>query len=251
MTDVRADVGPVDLAVIKFTGNKFTGEVTPALLDLVRAGTVRVLDALFVYRDPEGNIGSLEIGDLGPDMQPAFVEVNGRTGAGLLDPEDVDEVGRGLVPNTSALLLVFENTWAARFAGACRRANGALVDIARIPSQAVADALAAPLGPGRPIGAGDRGRAMGLIRGVARTAVVAGTATAVSNRVSRRQQARWAAQEQATYAQQQAGYAPAEPVGTAPADDLTAQLDRLMELKQHGVLTDEEFAAAKARLLAL
>jgi hypothetical protein len=92
---------------------------------------------------------------------------------------------------------------------------------------------------------------MGLIRGVARTAVVAGTATAVSNRVSRRQQARWAAQEQATYAQQQAGYAPAEPVGTAPADDLTAQLDRLMELKQHGVLTDEEFAAAKARLLAL
>lgn len=152
MTDVT-EVGPVDLAVIKFTGNNFTGEVTPALLDLVRAGTVRVLDALFVYRDSEGGIGSLEVGDLGPDMQPAFVEIDGQTGAGLLDTDDVDEVGRGLVANTSALLLVFENTWAARFAAACRRADGELVDIARIPSQAVVDALAAPLGAGRPIGA--------------------------------------------------------------------------------------------------
>jgi hypothetical protein len=153
VADVMTDVGPVDLAVIKFTGNRFTGEVTPALLDLVRAGTVRVLDALFVYRDSDSRVGSLEIGQLGPDMQPAFVEINGRTGAGLLDADDVAEVGRGLVPNTSALLLVFENLWAARFAGACRRAGGELVDIARIPSHAVADALDAPLGTGRPIGA--------------------------------------------------------------------------------------------------
>lgn len=85
---------------------------------------------------------------------------------------------------------------------------------------------------------------MGLIRGMARTAVVAGTATAVSNRVSRRQQARWAAQEPATYA-------PAQPAGTAATDDLTEQLDRLMELRNQGVLTDAEFAAAKARLLDL
>jgi hypothetical protein len=146
-------VGPVDLAVIKFTGNHFTGEVTPALLDLVRTGTVHVLDALFVYRDSESRVGSLEIGDLGPDMKPAFVEVDGRTGVGLLDADDVAEVGRGLVANTSALLLVFENTWAARFAAACRRAGGELVDIARIPSRAVADALASPPGAGRPIGA--------------------------------------------------------------------------------------------------
>jgi hypothetical protein len=90
---------------------------------------------------------------------------------------------------------------------------------------------------------------MGLIRGVARTAVIAGTATAVSNRVSRRQQARWAAQEQAAYAQEQAAYLQAQPVGTAPADDLAAQLDRLTDLKKRGVLTDGEFAAAKARLL--
>jgi hypothetical protein len=151
MSDVMTDVGPVDLAIIKFTGNRFTGEVAPALLDLVGSGTVRVLDALFVYRNPDGSVGSLEIGDLGPQIQPAFVEVDGSTGTGLLDAEDVTDVGRDLEPNTSALLLVFENTWAAWFASACRRAHGELVDIARIPSQAVADALATLPGAGRPV----------------------------------------------------------------------------------------------------
>jgi uncharacterized membrane protein len=137
MGDVMTDVGPIDLAVVRFTGNEFTGEVAPALLDLVRAGTVRVLDALFVSRDAGGDLTSLEIGDLGPDMQPAFVRFEGRTGTGLLDTDDVAEVGSTLPPDTSALLLVFENTWAARFAGACRRAGGELVDMARVPSRAV------------------------------------------------------------------------------------------------------------------
>jgi uncharacterized membrane protein len=150
MGDMMTDVGPIDLVVIRFRGNKFTGEIAPALLDLVQAGTVRVLDALFVYRDPDNQVGSLEIGDLGPEMKPAFVSVDGRDGVGLLDAEDVVDVARDLEPNSSALLLVFENTWAAKFAGACRRAGGELVDATRIPSQAVVDALA---GLGRPIGA--------------------------------------------------------------------------------------------------
>jgi uncharacterized membrane protein len=137
------DVGPVDLAVIRFSGNRFTGEVTPALLDLARSGTVRILDALLVVRDPSGEVSSLEVGDLGPELRPAFVEVDGRTGAGLLDSEDVAEVGKDLQPNTSALLLIFENVWAARFAGACRRAGGELVDIVRVPSQALLDAQGA------------------------------------------------------------------------------------------------------------
>jgi Family of unknown function (DUF6325) len=153
MSDVATEVGPIDVAVIRFTGNRFTGEVTPALLDLVRSGTVRILDALFVYRDQDNAVGSLEIGDLGPDLKPAFVEVRSGTGAGLLDAEDVMDVAQSLQPNTSALLLVFENSWAARFAAACRRAGGELVDIARVPSQAVADTLATLPGGGRPIGA--------------------------------------------------------------------------------------------------
>lgn len=96
---------------------------------------------------------------------------------------------------------------------------------------------------------------MGLLRGVARTAVVAGTATAVSNRVSRRQANRWAAQE--PYAEppqqapQQVYVAPPAPQPAAPAsEDVIAQLERLGKLRDEGVLTDAEFSAQKARLLA-
>jgi hypothetical protein len=106
---------------------------------------------------------------------------------------------------------------------------------------------------------------MGLIGGMARTAVVAGTATAVSNRVSRRQANRWAAQDQADYMQAQpaqAGYAqpgyppppayaPPPPAAAAPdTDDKLAQLKQLGELKESGVLTDAEFEAQKAKILA-
>jgi hypothetical protein len=88
----------------------------------------------------------------------------------------------------------------------------------------------------------------GLLRGVARTAVVAGTATAVSNRVSRRQTERWAAQEAPP--QPQAAPAPAAAAPAAPAAESTIdQLKELGELKSQGVLTEEEFAAQKAKLL--
>jgi hypothetical protein len=94
----------------------------------------------------------------------------------------------------------------------------------------------------------------GLLRGVARTAAIAGTATAVSNRVSRRQGQRWAAQEQEQYPPQQA-YAPA-PVAPAPPPAAASGTDRLEDLKQlgelkaAGVLTDAEFEAEKAKILA-
>ena len=86
----------------------------------------------------------------------------------------------------------------------------------------------------------------GLLRGVARTAVVAGTATAVSNRVSRRQSERWAAQEAPP--EPQAAPAPAAPAAPA-AESTIDQLKELGELKSQGILTEEEFAAQKAKLL--
>ena len=101
----------------------------------------------------------------------------------------------------------------------------------------------------------------GLLRGVARTAVVAGTATAVSNRVSRRQANRWAEQDQSAYAQpqyaqpqyEQPQYAqqppPPAPAASSGRDEMLDQLRQLGELRDQGVLTDEEFAAQKARIL--
>ncbi len=98
----------------------------------------------------------------------------------------------------------------------------------------------------------------GLVRGVARTAVIAGTATAVSNRVSRRQMGRWQDQADQQAAEQQAAqpqYAPPPPPAPAAAeapsmDDKLEQLKQLGELKTAGVLTDAEFEAQKARILA-
>jgi hypothetical protein len=98
---------------------------------------------------------------------------------------------------------------------------------------------------------------MGLLGGIARTAVVAGTATAVSNRVSRRQYNRWSQQgepitQQTYYAAepQQAPPPPPPPPPPAPAPDPIAQLKDLADLKAQGILTDEEFAQQKAKILA-
>lgn len=98
----------------------------------------------------------------------------------------------------------------------------------------------------------------GLLRGLARTALVAGTATAVSNRVSRRQAGRWAAQEAAyapppSYAQpsyeQQPSYAPPPPPPSGGGGDTISQLKELAELRSQGVLTDAEFEEQKRRIL--
>ncbi|MFD8740214.1 SHOCT domain-containing protein [Streptomyces populi] len=92
----------------------------------------------------------------------------------------------------------------------------------------------------------------GLLRGVARTAVVAGTATAVSNRVSRRQQGRWAQQEAQQQYQYQEQQPPPPPPPAAPADEMTSKIDQLKQLgdlKAQGVLTEAEFEAQKARIL--
>jgi hypothetical protein len=98
----------------------------------------------------------------------------------------------------------------------------------------------------------------GLLRGIARTAVVAGTFTAVSNGVSRRQYNRWEKQDQQQYYEQQgraaeqaqAAPAPAPAAPAAPARDPIQQLKDLADLKSQGILTDEEFAAQKAKILA-
>jgi hypothetical protein len=87
----------------------------------------------------------------------------------------------------------------------------------------------------------------GLLRGVARTAVVAGTATAVSNRVSRRQANRWS--QQGYYDEPEPAPAPPPAPAAAPAQDPIEQLKQLAALKDQGILTDEEFAAQKAKIL--
>jgi hypothetical protein len=99
-----------------------------------------------------------------------------------------------------------------------------------------------------------------LVRGVARTAVVAGTASAVAGGVRHRQDQKYATREQAAYDQQQAAYnqgaadaaapPPAPPAPSAGGDDMMAELEKLADMKSKGLLTDDEFATAKAKILA-
>ncbi len=89
----------------------------------------------------------------------------------------------------------------------------------------------------------------GLMRGIARTAVIAGTATAVSNRVSRRQYNRWAEQDTQQYQQSQPQYQEPPPPAAGAGKDRISQLKDLGDLKEKGILTEEEFAAEKARIL--
>jgi uncharacterized membrane protein len=130
------EIGPVDYAVIAFPGNQFKGEIAPALADLVEAGTIRLIDAAFVGKDETGQVFTLEITELAPDVQAGLASMNIEV-QGLLSDEDMLAIGEQLELNSSAALLVWENVWAARVAQAIRDAGGILVAFDRIPHDVV------------------------------------------------------------------------------------------------------------------
>jgi hypothetical protein len=135
-----AQAGPIDVVMLKFEGNKFNGGIAPALRDLVVQRLIRIADLLFVFKDSDGTVGSLEIADLSAELEPSFVDIDGQFEGGLLDAEDVEEVGATLEPDTSVAIVVVENLWAIPFIAAVRSAGGELIDQVRVPS-AVVDAV--------------------------------------------------------------------------------------------------------------
>ncbi|MGH9287580.1 MAG: DUF6325 family protein [Acidimicrobiales bacterium] len=132
---------PVDLVLLGFPGNQFTGNIAPALRDLVSSGTVRILDLVFISKDADGNVGGVELSDLG-EAGAAFDDVDGEINE-LLTEEDIEAAGEELEPNSSAALLMFENTWAGRLATAIREANGEVLAYERIPRDALQEFLGA------------------------------------------------------------------------------------------------------------
>jgi hypothetical protein len=133
--------GPVDVIILGFPGNKFTGRIAPALMELVDSGTIRIIDLLFVSKDPSGRVSTIEASDLDPDTGPSYLAID-VVQPGALGPEDADEVSDDLAPNSSALLIAFENAWAAKFVEACRAADAVVIDQIRIPADVV-EAVAA------------------------------------------------------------------------------------------------------------
>lgn len=131
--------GPVDLAVILFEGSGFNGDIAPALAELQGGGTIRILDIALVARDGE-DVSIVEVED--SEVAAAFADVTGEQ-LDLLNDVDLAEVGAGLEPGSSALVVVWENTWAAKLATAVRESGGHVVAQERIPADTVAIALEA------------------------------------------------------------------------------------------------------------
>jgi uncharacterized membrane protein len=133
-------IGPVDVAVIAFEGNRFNGDVAPALQELNQSGIVRIVDLAFVLKDADGATTSIEIEDA--ELADVFSSVYGDQ-FDLLSDEDLEEMGGRLDPDSSALVIVWENSWAARLAAAVRGSHGTLVEQERIPRETVLRAIAA------------------------------------------------------------------------------------------------------------
>ena len=134
------EVGPVDVYIIGFPGNKFNGRVAPAILELVENGTIRILDLLFVSKDAEGVTTVIQAEDL--DAEGAgFLEID-VTQPGALNEEDAEEVSDDLPANSSAMLVAFENVWARKLVDALQEADAVVIDSIRIPVDVVQAAMA-------------------------------------------------------------------------------------------------------------
>jgi hypothetical protein len=143
MADAQVDeLGPVDYIVVEFPGSKFSGEIAPALRDLVERGLVRVLDLLVLKKDEDGTIEAFELSDL-EDTEIGDLRRHEGELAMLLSEDDVTAVAAAIEPGTTAGVLVWENAWAAPFASAVRHSGGQLVASGRIPIQALAAAIEA------------------------------------------------------------------------------------------------------------
>ena len=134
-------IGPVQYMVVAFPGNKFKGEIAPALEDLVRSGTIRIIDLAFILKDADGSMAGMELEDVGSDVFQAFESLTAERG-GFVSEEDLQAVAGALEPNSSAAILVWEDLWATRFADALVNAGGELLDIQRVPRELVEEAIA-------------------------------------------------------------------------------------------------------------
>lgn len=129
-------IGPVEYLIVAFPGNQFKGEIIPALADLVEAGTIRIIDLAFVMKDPDGAVVTAELGDLDSEVFKAFDALSPET-MGLLNEEDLAAAGEELDPNSSAALLVWEDTWATTLRDAIVNAGGEVLDLERVPYEVV------------------------------------------------------------------------------------------------------------------
>ncbi len=134
-------VGPLEFIAIEFPGNHFKGEIIPVLENLVNRGLIRIVDLVFIRKDPNGKVTSFEINEVDKDLAKLFAPIT-KGMSGMLTKDDIQKVGEALSDNSSAGLLLFEHTWTLKFIEAVKNARGRLVIDYKIPQEVVEKALA-------------------------------------------------------------------------------------------------------------
>jgi Family of unknown function (DUF6325) len=133
-------IGPVEYMIVAFPGNRFNGEIVPALQELVESNTVRIIDLAFVIKDADGNVEALEIADIESRFGAALSAIVDNPN-GLMNEDDMQAAAEELEPNSSAALLVWEDVWATRLRDAIVRAGGEVWDLERVPADVVQAAI--------------------------------------------------------------------------------------------------------------
>jgi hypothetical protein len=135
------ELGPIDIVVIAYPAKApMTGEAVPLFIDLVSRGIVRVLDVMFVMKDADGTFSGFDATDLDEDSVGDFAAFAGAS-SGLLGDADLEAAAEAIEPGSAAVMIVYENRWAAPFVAAVRRNGGVLVASERIPAQDLLEAL--------------------------------------------------------------------------------------------------------------
>jgi uncharacterized membrane protein len=129
-------MGPVEYLVIAFPGNRFKGEIVPAVAELVDNDVVRIIDVAFIKKDAEGNVAMFEYDMLDDVLAFGFADVDGEAG-GVLSDEDLELAAETLETDSSAALIVWEQRWATRVAQAIRDAGGRIIAGERVPDEIV------------------------------------------------------------------------------------------------------------------
>ncbi len=138
-------LGPLEIVVIAFPANAFSGEIIPALSDLIETNTVTIIDGLFISKEADGAVSFTEIEELSADNSAnQLAELFNRL-EGLISTDDIDEIADGLELNSSAAVLVFEHTWIKPIRDAVVNSGGVMLESIRIPGHVADEVLAASL----------------------------------------------------------------------------------------------------------
>jgi uncharacterized membrane protein len=135
-------IGPVEILVVGFPGNQFTGEIAPALGELVESGLIRVIDLVFIAKDAEGDVVAIELNELDDTLTVAF-QPHVDEPSGMISEEDIEDLGADLPPDSSAAILLFEHVWATKFRDAVVDSGGELLASIRIPKEVVDEIVGA------------------------------------------------------------------------------------------------------------